>query len=144
MNLADYVLTHTVRGACTCGRCADAPSNPAERQPTGHTADLMFFQVCAVGTDTDYDDLFRLVEHEASILLDGREHNYLEIGGLVGDQGLALQLMGLGALLGLWDLLTPRSLLGRLGMDERTMMDLAGRGMVTIIRRREDEKETTL
>lgn len=142
MTLADYVMRYSERGACQCGRCADAPPNPADHQPIGHTADVMFFKVrAAEGACTE--SMRALVECEAPACLDGREHGYIEIGALVGDQGLALQLMGLGALLGLWELMTPRSMLGRLGIDEASMMRMAGQGMVTIRRHREDEKENT-
>lgn len=64
-------------------------------------------------------------------LLDGKEHSFIEIGGHIGDQGLALRLMGLGACLGLWTLLTPMSVIG---VDNRSNdgIRLIGQGMVTI------------
>ena len=137
MTLADYVTTHTIRGACTCGRCADAPANPGDLQPTGHTADLMFFSVARTH-DPDPATFKALVAEELPVALNGCEHGYMELGGLMGDQGLALLCMGLGALLGTWELLTPRSVLGKLGLSEGAMMDLAGRGMVTIVHRKEN------
>lgn len=36
--------------------------------------------------------------------------SYIELGAWIGDQGLALCLMGLGEILGLWTVVTPRSL----------------------------------
>ena len=42
--------------------------------------------------------------------LDGDEYEYLGLGGWIGDQGQALMLMGMGALLGLWVLKTPYDL----------------------------------
>jgi hypothetical protein len=60
---------------------------------------------------------------------DGKEHNYLEIGAWIGDQGLGMQFMALGVLLGVFDLLTPITVLGVTG--EVAMM-LAGSGFVAI------------
>ena len=67
-------------------------------------------------------------------LLDGNEHGYMEIGGWIGDQTLALALMGLGAKLGLWRLITPKDILKLAGLEgDKEMADaMAGRGLVTI------------
>lgn len=62
---------------------------------------------------------------------DGEEHGYLELGGWIGDQGHALALMGLGKLLGLWELHTPRTVLGDEIPDD-LVMKMAGAGLVTI------------
>ena len=100
-NLRDYVIKYANRGACKCGRCADAPPNPEEHQPKGHTADMVFFEVSA-NPGADAETLKQLVSEnkEGSFgdvdVLDGNEHSYLELGGWIGDQGLALMLMGLG------------------------------------------------
>ena len=107
--LADFVLLHTERGACTCGKCFDAPPNPQELQPTGHTADVGFFKVALVG-EPDVLTFKKLIhEHVGEFCdlnpLDGRAVNYITVGAWIGDQGLAMQFMGLGALLGLWTLI---------------------------------------
>lgn len=65
-------------------------------------------------------------------LFDGKEHSYLEVGGWIGDQGLALMLMGLGTVLGLWKLLTPRTILGAMADDDLAMR-MAGIGYVSIM-----------
>ncbi len=130
--LIDLVSQNLLRGACTCGRCADAGPNPEAHQPvsaTGHTADVAFFKV-ALKPDTDVEKL--KADFLAAIppaWLDGKERNYLAIGAEVDDQGLALMLFGLGAILGVWKLLTPKSVLGSLVTDEMAMT-LAGQGMV--------------
>lgn len=134
-SLIDFITTHTQRGACTCGRCCDAGPEPEKHQPTGHTADLIFFQVAA-RNNPDPEQLKKLLrEHQSEYgscdLLDGKEHSYLQVGGFVGEQGLALMLMGLGSLLGLWKLLTPRSVMGKL-IDEEMVHKLAGAGYITI------------
>jgi hypothetical protein len=63
--------------------------------------------------------------------LDGEEHNYLELGGWIGDQGLALQYMGLGVLLGVFKLLSPRTMLGDL-ITEEMGREMVGTGMLSI------------
>jgi len=64
-------------------------------------------------------------------LFDGNEHSYIEIGGWIGDQSIALQLMALGHKLGLWKLLTPSILLPSL--EESLKRKMAESGMVTIL-----------
>lgn len=133
--LIEYITTHGKRGACTCGLCADAPENPEQKQPQGHTADVVFFKV-AVSPEAKADELRALIKENRGEfcecnLFDGSEHNYIEIGGWIGDQGLALTLMGMGACLGLWDLLTPRSVFGGMIPEEAVKM-LAGKGLVAI------------
>ena len=61
---------------------------------------------------------------------DGQEHSYIEVGGWIGDQGQALTLMGLGAVLGLWKVMTPKMLPG---LPDDLMQMMAGRGMVSIM-----------
>lgn len=134
MTLTEYVRASTERGACQCGRCIDAPANPQETQPMGHTADLIFFKV-ALKNGTDAETLRTLIQQQQGEFcevnpLDGKEHNYLELGGWVGDQDTALQLMGLGSLLGLWDLLTPKTMLP--GVPDEMANQMAGMGMVAI------------
>jgi hypothetical protein len=107
--LTDFILRHTKRGECQCGK---------------HTADLVFFKVAMIN-NPDAQTLVSLIPTE---LLDGKEHSYIEIGGILGDQGIALQLMGLGTLLGIWELVTPR----KLGFSEDIVMKLAGIGYVTV------------
>lgn len=48
-----------------------------------------------------------------------------------GDQSLALRLMGLGALLGLWKLLTPRTMLGA-DIPDALAQQMAGMGLLTV------------
>jgi len=129
--LIDYVQAHAIRGTCTCGECIDHPGTAS--QPTGHTADLVFFKVANNGGIAD--ELRQLV---ASVndgafcsvdVFDGKEHGYMELGGWIGDQGLAMMLMGLGAVLGIWVLLTPKTL----GLSDDMALQMAGMGMVTII-----------
>ncbi len=136
MNLAEYIQTYAERGPCTCGRCADAVANPESKQPQAlHTADVVFFKVTPKpGIDTQ-ELAKKIAEHDGEFCncnpLDGKEHGYIELGGWIGDQGLALTLMGLGECLGLWKLLTPRTVLGK-DIPEALVQKMVGAGFITI------------
>ncbi|MEW6613913.1 MAG: hypothetical protein AB1401_00355 [Thermodesulfobacteriota bacterium] len=128
MKLYDYVSAYAERGACTCGRCYDAPENPEETQPDGHTVDLTFFKVAAKGGDKD--TFLSLVRAEHPGWLDGKEHSYIHVGAEMGDQGIALMTIGLGHLLGAWKALSPDTMMPFLPSDLKQQM--AGRGMVSL------------
>ena len=128
MKLYDYVLAHAVRGACVCGKCCDAPENPKEKQPIGHTVDLTFFKVSAVGGNKD--EFLSMVKAEHPSWLDKKEHSYIEIGGDMGDQGVALMTIGLGHLLKAWKALSPDTILLFLPFGLKQQM--AGSGMVSL------------
>ena len=126
MSLIEYVQANVSRGDCKCGECIDRVADP--QQPFGHTADLIFFEVTK-SEDADADTYRALVETEYPHWLDGSEHSYMEIGANVGDQGLGMMAMGLGSLLGLWALITPKAL----GVSEELVVQMAGMGMVSIM-----------
>jgi len=129
MDLIQYVRNHIERGSCQCGKCFDAVKNPESKQPKGHTADLTFFKVRSINSP-DAEEFKKLVKKEFPHWLDGKEHSYLETGGDIGDQGLALMAMGLGELLGIWELLTPNNIMPFL--DKEMGMKAAGSGYVII------------
>lgn len=135
-NFIEYVHAFAERGACRCGKCFDAPANPNAEQPSGHTANVEFFEVRAKeGADAEALRAL-IVENKSGAFLDvdlfdGKEHNYIELGGWIGDQGLALMLIGLGSLLGLWDLLTPSAIF-KDAIPKEAAMRMAGMGMVAI------------
>jgi hypothetical protein len=53
--------------------------------------------------------------------------SYISVGATIGDQGAAFQLFALGKVLGLWDVITPKSL----GIDDpETARRMAGAGYV--------------
>lgn len=128
MELANYVLRHAVRGACTCGRCIDAPEHPEAKQPSGHVIDLTFFKVAKTGGDKD--EFLSLVMKEYPDFLNGKEHNYLQVSADMGDQGIALLTIGFGHLLGVWQALTPETVLPFLPDDLKQKM--AERGMISL------------
>lgn len=53
---------------------------------------------------------------------------YMELGGLLNDQGLALQFMALGEVMGYWEVITPKSL----GFEGEIGHTMAGQGLVCI------------
>lgn len=126
MSLIDYVRQHVARGDCTCGRCIDAAKNP--QQPTGHTVDLMFFKVAML--DEDKGEFLKLAQSQYPHWFDGKEHNYLELGADLGDQGIALMTMGCGALAGVFELRTPATVMPFLSREYQ--LEMAGSGMITI------------
>jgi hypothetical protein len=109
----------------------------AVRDQGGAVADMIFFKVGMVGNPTPEE--FRSLTKEfrgESIQcnpLDGNEHNYIELGQWLGDQGMALMYMGLGSILGIFQLLTPKTMLGN-AVDDATAMKMAGVGYVAIQR----------
>ena len=135
--LRKFVEDHAERGTCRCGRCVDQPVDDV--QPTGHTVDLIFFEVSAKG-EPDTDELRRLITESRQGEFceldpwDGKEHSYIEVGAWIGDQGLAMMLMGLGAVLELWPLMTPRMLPG---LPDALVQQMAERGMVSIMPQKE-------
>ena len=137
-SLMDYVHAHAVRGACTCGRCIDGPQNPGDHQPNGHTADVYFFDVAAQDEPKVADLQTCIANHKGEFRdcdpLDGKEHSYIELGAWLGDQGAALMLMGLGALLGLWEVATPKMIPG---LDKPLMDMMAGQGFVSTMKARQ-------
>lgn len=129
-DLRDYVIKHSTRGACMCGKCVDGPPTPDLDQPAGHTVDVHFFKV-ALANKPDSDTFRTLVKEY--IPEGASELSYITLGGQVGDQGFALQIMGMGDLLGVWDLLTPKKMIP--GLDDETAGMMAGAGMVAIMER---------
>ena len=137
--LQEFIVAHTVRGDCQCGKCFDVPEH--SEQPKGHTANLVFFKVAMTGAP-DAERLKTLVKEsvEGSFnrvnIFDGQEHSYLELGSWIGDQGYALRLMGLGNLLGLWQLLTPITML-KLEETNPLCQQMASMGLISIQAKKE-------
>ena len=104
-------------------------------QPCEGAADVIFFSVKLKDQPSAGALRELIAAHRGEFtdidLFDGREHNFLSIGAWAGDQRLALTLMGMGELLGLWKLLTPRSVLGATIPDE-LVRQMAGVGYVSI------------
>jgi hypothetical protein len=122
-NLIEYIRTHSERGECQCGKCIDKGE---DRAPTGHSVSVHFFWVQARNNPTAAE-LRALLEAEYPRVERLREGpSYIEIGGAIGDQGLALQLIGLGELVGLWTVVTPATVF----FEGAEADEMAGRGFV--------------
>ncbi len=128
--LVQYVLDHTERGECKCGRCCDVGNAPDP--VSNHTIDMIFLIVSAKN-DPAVEDFTKLTKAYHSDYgvdpLDGKEHNYMELGGWIGDQGSALQYMALGVSLGVFSLLTGKTILK---LDQEASLALAGQGLLSI------------
>ena len=124
--LVDYVLRHTTRGACQCGRCID--KQPGRKAPA-HSVSVYFFWVSATNNPTA-DEFSSLIEqHYGTVDRLKQGPSYIEIGAALGDQGVALLFMGLGAILGLWTVVTP-DLLG--ARDKQEAKYMVGSGYLMI------------
>ena len=138
-DLTKYIIEHCIRGVWTCGKCIDVPAKKS--QPDGHTVDVQFFKVALKNpnglnlTDIEKEilknDFIRLVKNHKGVykdidLLDGNEYNFIDIGAWIGNQGIALTLMGMGELLGMWNVATPNRLAPDYSEETRTMLAEAG------------------
>ncbi len=101
--LVDYVLAHTQRGECQCGRCIDKGTAP---DPTGHTVDTGFFKVVIRGEPSreTFERLVRQHHGEFAMFDFDGINDFMRVGGWIGDQGIGMQCMALGHLLGCWTL----------------------------------------
>ena len=125
MMLWEYIRDNAIRGDCVCGMCIDASHNP--EQPNGHTVDMVFFKV-AKKEGANSDVFKKLVEDEFPHWLNGEEHNYINMGAEVGDQGMAIMAIALGHLLGVWKALTP----ALMGIPDDLAKQMAGMGMLSM------------
>ena len=129
MKAIEYVKKHAIRGACKCGKCIDSIKNPEQDQPEGHSIDLTFFKVANNGaTKEEFERIFR---KEFPNWFDGEEHNYLQGGADIGDQGICLLAFGLGHLLGVWECQCPETMLSFLSKEIK--LEMAGSGLISIL-----------
>ena len=107
MTLTDYVLVNTVRGECQCGRCIDKGNAP----DPAHGIDTGFFKVgLAPGQTPSREEFETLVREHRGEFSDIKPlahgiYTFIEMGAWIGDQGLAMQCMALGKMLGSWELI---------------------------------------
>jgi len=128
--LIDYVLQHTIRGACTCGRCIDSVPNPEDHQPKErHMIDMTFFKV-AKTDGANKEQFLALVEKHIPKVMDGREYSYMELGPDLGNQEVAIRFIALGSLLDAWAALVPEEVLPFLEKELKLLM--AGQGMLAL------------
>lgn len=134
MTIQEFVMNHTIRGECKCGQCVDVGTKP---DPTGHTVDMVFFKVAPVGEPSaeEFEAITKNTRGEFTSCdpLDGKHHNYIELGGWIGDQGLAMMYMGLGTALGVFELLSPVTML-HIASDDPLAKQIAGSGLLSVTR----------
>lgn len=135
-DLIKYIVDNCIRGVCTCGKCTDTSAK--KLQSDGHTVDVQFFKVALKNsglTDKDKEiiknNIIQLIKNHKGIysdidIFDGNEHNFVEIGRWIGNQGIALELMAMGELLGLWEVATPNRLASDFSEETRNMLAEAG------------------
>jgi hypothetical protein len=122
--LHNYIQSHTA-------------TMPGDTAPAGQKAvQLIFLDVVASDT-ADADTLRSLLrthkgEHLEVDIFDGQEHSYIELGAWLGSQHYALALIGLGTHLGLWNLLSPRTVFPAGILSAEQEQQLAGRGLVSV------------
>ena len=137
--LGEYVQRHTVRGECQCGKCMISKGSDTPVATCDRRVDMIFFEVGVAG-QPDRETFERLSREAkdgafASVNpFDGAEHNYMELGAWIGDQGLAMQYMALGVQLGCFQLLSPKTMLPKamLDLDPSLPMMMAGNGFLSI------------
>jgi hypothetical protein len=127
--LIKFVLEHTQRGECKCGECSDVGTTP---DPSGHTADMVFFKVAKLGQPTR-EDFIRLTKKcVVGNPFDGEEHDFMTLSGWLGsEQETALKYMALGYLLDVFDLFTPANMLPET-VPQALKLRLAAEGLITV------------
>lgn len=121
--LNSYISTHTA-------------TMPADSVPDGKNAVHLILMDVVPSQNADADTLRELIsEHKGEFCdanpLDGAEHSYIELGGWLGNQHDALALIGLGTHLGLWKLLSPRTMLPGMLTPEQEQ-EMAGQGLIAV------------
>ena len=89
------------------------------------------FATVSVEKDLALNARTRIIDHLKAWPSPGRLEqgpSYIEIGGVLGDQGQALRLMGLGEVIGIWKVMTP----AHLGVEGTHADNMAGAGFVMI------------
>ncbi len=133
MTIQQFVGEHTERGQCRCGECADGRDG---LDPTGHTVDMVFFSACKKGDPhkAEFTRLTKAFVGEFADVdpLDGKEHDYIELGGWIGDQGMAMQYMALGSMIGAFKLSTPITVFG-LKPGDPLAMRAAQAGLLSVV-----------
>ena len=132
MSLTLYVIEHSKRVSPEEWQHLTS-SNSSSLPEKG--ADVIFFVVTLRDNPTREELLaeiksYRGVKIDLDIF-DGAEHSFMDLGIWLEQQGLALQLMGMGALLDLWELRTPYTIYGK-SLSRKEALRIAQGGQITI------------
>lgn len=136
-DLIEYIVEHCVRGTCTCEKCMDVSDEKIEQDV--HTADIQFFKVTLknshcmshIEKNAVKDNFIRFINNHKGVhkdidIFDGKEHDFIEIGAWIGDNDMALMLMGMGELLDMWKVITPDRVASEFSEETRRMLTDAG------------------
>ncbi len=121
--LVQYIIGHSARGECQCGHCID---KGPDREAPKHSVNVHFFWVSAKNDPTQEEFERLVIAHYPDLDRLSGGPSYMELGGVLGDQGVALQFIGLGHLIGTWKAITPATL----GIEGDLANKMAGSGMV--------------
>ena len=117
--LSNYIVEHTV-----CVRAGTTVDN--------EIIDVHYFGVVVLNSPNVQDFVSLTKEHPSEVVKidfsDERSYTYIEIGGWLDDQGMALRFMALGQALGVFDLTTPTTM----GCPEPMRDEMAGIGYVMV------------
>jgi hypothetical protein len=121
----------------------DAMPAEAELKPGLKIIDCVLLKVAVDAEKAEHHraELIKLLEPMRAELEPGP--SYIALGGTLGDQGAAFQLMALGEVLGLWKVITPK-MLGKTNEAEARHWAGAGYVMISGYRRQgEDDVQQT-
>ena len=90
--------------------------------------DLLLMSVGVVNAQKYRDELVEVMSEYPDQERLANGPSYIEVAGVIGDQGHALRLFALGKALGLWDVFTPLNL----HIAEDAAIEMAGLGYVMI------------
>jgi hypothetical protein len=127
-NLPYFIMETTSTLPCTCEQCVKSPVDL-------HNADVVFFKVSMsqIGIEKKLDEFLILSdEHVGDFaqpnVFDGLAHSYIELGGWLDSQELALRWMGLGQLLGVGKVYTVAHMFPQQTFSEERIKYLAQTG----------------
>lgn len=124
-NLIKYVMDHTLRGDCQCGQCI---TNSVKEKPIGHVVNMTFFKIGLKGKPNA--KTLKIMSKENNVMPTETEISYITLGSKIGGQDAALRYMALGHLLGLWEVLSPDTMMPFLEPDVK--MKMAQSGLISI------------
>lgn len=101
-----------------------------EARPDLEKIDLEFLVIGVdkVGAEKHRDELVGILNEWPNPERLRNGPSYIEVGGVIGDQGAAFQLFAVGKVLGFWDVITP----AKMGFEGAEARNLAGSGFIMI------------
>lgn len=130
ISLIDDILSECSIGLPNDYNLSELPVEKASRLESMKEVSVHFFKVGVdpVLAGNRVNELRTILSDLDSEGLLSQGPTYIHLGGMLGDQGRALQLMAVGHVAGLWELSTPESL----GIVGEAASQLAGLGMIHV------------